>query len=163
MKHLPRTIRLDETDPRVFERAAEPGEWAVSGAFMFADDSADSLVGKRRQAFVSGFLGTASFGWSTFAVIAEIDPAAYDAVVESLASRFVADFGAPDLESARSVAQEEVAFAAGLCEHRVNTLLRVERSLEQDGIVERFAAVEPAKTDLHAPVWEIVDDDDTIG
>ena len=32
---LLRTIRLDPSDTFVFDRAAEPGEWAVSGAFMF--------------------------------------------------------------------------------------------------------------------------------
>ena len=32
---LIRTIRLDPSDTFVFERAAEPGEWAVSGAFVF--------------------------------------------------------------------------------------------------------------------------------
>ena len=33
---LLRTIRADASDTFVFERAAEPGEWAVSGAFAFA-------------------------------------------------------------------------------------------------------------------------------
>ena len=32
---LPRTIRLDPSDTVVFSRAAEPGEWAVPGAFLF--------------------------------------------------------------------------------------------------------------------------------
>ena len=32
---LLRTIRLDPSDTFVFEKAAEPGEWAVSGAFVF--------------------------------------------------------------------------------------------------------------------------------
>ena len=40
---LLRTIRLDPSDTFVFERAAEPGEWAVSGAFMFADADPDAL------------------------------------------------------------------------------------------------------------------------
>ena len=35
MLKFPRTIRLDPSDTFVFERAAEPGEWAVSGAFVF--------------------------------------------------------------------------------------------------------------------------------
>ena len=35
MLKLPRTIRLDPSDTFVFERAAEPGEWAVSAAFVF--------------------------------------------------------------------------------------------------------------------------------
>ena len=34
---LARTLRFDESDERVFERAAEPDEWAVSGAFEFSD------------------------------------------------------------------------------------------------------------------------------
>ena len=56
---LLRTIRLDPSDTFVFERAAEPGEWAVSGAFMFADADPDALEGKARAAFRSGFLGVA--------------------------------------------------------------------------------------------------------
>ena len=34
---FPRTIRLDASDERVFAQAAEPEEWAVSGAFAFAE------------------------------------------------------------------------------------------------------------------------------
>ncbi len=33
--NLLRTIRLDASDTFVFDGAAEPGEWAVSGAFVF--------------------------------------------------------------------------------------------------------------------------------
>ncbi|MGI9386569.1 MAG: DUF6505 family protein, partial [Methyloligellaceae bacterium] len=36
MKFL-RTIRFDESDDHVFDRAAAPDEWAVSGAFAFAE------------------------------------------------------------------------------------------------------------------------------
>ena len=43
---LLRTIRLDPSDTFVFDRAADPGEWAVSGAFMFADANPDTLDGK---------------------------------------------------------------------------------------------------------------------
>jgi len=42
---LLRAIRLDPSDTFVFERVAEPGEWAVSGAFMFwVGDSAQLEV-----------------------------------------------------------------------------------------------------------------------
>ena len=37
---LLRTIRLDPSDTFVFERAAKPGEWAVSGAFVFWNNDA---------------------------------------------------------------------------------------------------------------------------
>ncbi len=49
---LLRTIRLDPSDTFVFERAAEPGEWAVSGAFMFGDADPDMLTGKARARIV---------------------------------------------------------------------------------------------------------------
>ena len=62
---LLRTIRLDPSDTFVFEKAAEPGEWAVSGAFVFWDTDATALQGKARSAFRGGFLGVESLGWST--------------------------------------------------------------------------------------------------
>jgi hypothetical protein len=64
-----RTIRLDPSDTFVFESAAEPGEWAVTGAFMFADDDPGTLEGKARAAFRAGFLGVQSLGWSTLVQI----------------------------------------------------------------------------------------------
>jgi hypothetical protein len=48
---LLRTIQLDASDSFVFEKAAEPGEWAVSGAFAFARDEPANLRGKARSAF----------------------------------------------------------------------------------------------------------------
>lgn len=157
---LPRTIRLDTSDDSVFEVAAREGEWAVSGAFAFAEVDFAALTGKARQAFARGFLGTESFGWSTLAAVAEIDPAGYEGVVTALARHFVERYDAPDLAAALPVARAEVEFAAGLCEHKVNTLLAVERSLGEDGIVERFRAIEPRREPTHARIWRIVEDDD---
>ena len=68
---LLRTIRLDPSDTFVFERAAEPGEWAVSGAFVFWDADPAALSGKARAAFRGGFLGVESLGRSTLVQIVE--------------------------------------------------------------------------------------------
>ena len=113
---LLRTIRLDPSDTFVFERAAEPGEWAVSGAFMFADADPEALDGKPRAAFRGGFLGVASFGWSTLVQIVEASEDDRAAVVEMLGRQFHERLGAPDLAAARAAAEEEVAFAASLCD-----------------------------------------------
>jgi hypothetical protein len=48
---LLRTIRLDASDSFVYEKAAEPGQWAVSGAFVFARDDPANLRGKARSGF----------------------------------------------------------------------------------------------------------------
>ena len=72
---LLRTIRLDASDTFVFDPPAEPGEWAVSGAFVFWGGDPSRLAGKARTAFRSGFLGVASLGWSTLTQIVEASAA----------------------------------------------------------------------------------------
>jgi len=140
---LLRTIRLDPSDTFVFERAAEPGEWAVSGAFMFADADPEALDGKPRAAFRGGFLGVASFGWSTLVQIVEASEDDRLAVVEMLARQFHERLGAPDLAAARAAAEEEIAFAASLCDHPRDTLIAVRRSFEDGAIREAFRTLRP--------------------
>ncbi len=155
---FPKTIRMDNSDLQVFDHTAAPDEWAISGTFVFADLPDDALTGKTRQAFANGFLGTASFGWSTLVCVADISPAAFEGVVVAIADHFVTRYGAPDRATALPRAREEAEFAAGLCDHPVNTLLCVERSLTEGGIVERFRTVQPAAAPSHAPIWQIVED-----
>jgi hypothetical protein len=147
MLKLPRTIRLDPSDTFVFERAADPGEWAVSGAFVFgACNDATSLGQKQRVALRSGFLGTESLGWSTLAIVTEATEADMQGAVERLAAHFLAQFGAPDPQAARMAAEEEVAFAASLCDHSPQTLLAVQRSVENGEIRERFRTLKPRES-----------------
>lgn len=142
--NLARTIRFDESDTQVYELAAQPGEWAVSGAFEFSDWTPLELEGKRRQAFTNGWLSLESFGRSTFVAVAPVTQAEFDMLVTRLAERFVAVHGAPELEAALPVARNEIDFMAELCaEHRTNTLLVVERSLEENGVRESFRVIEP--------------------
>ena len=157
---FPKTVQLDLSDWNVFDRTAEPGEWAVSGAFAFANADPETLDGKPAQAFRNGFLGVGSFGRATFVMVGEIGRGAYDEVVDRLAAHFVDAYGAPDLDAARPAAREEAAFAASLCDHPVGTLITVERSFGPDGLVERFRTVDRKRADEHARIWEIVADDD---
>ncbi len=138
---LLRTIRLDPSDTFVFERAADPGEWAVSGAFMFAHADPDALDGKSRAAFRGGFLGVASLGWSTLVQIVEASEADRDALVETLGRQFYERLGAPDLAEARAAAEEEVAFAASLCDHPRDTLIAVRRTFEDGAMREAFRSL----------------------
>jgi hypothetical protein len=135
---LLRTIRLDPSDTFVFERAAEPGEWAVSGAFVFWNTDTDALQGKARAAFRAGFLGVASLGWSTLVQVVEASEADRAALVEALAAQLVAHFGAPDLVTATGAAEEEVGFAASLCNQPADSLIAVHRSVEDGAVREAF-------------------------
>src|SRR5947207_13788553 len=62
---------------------------------------------------------------------------------ERHASQLLEKFGAPDLNAARVAAEEEVAFAASLCDHPPQTLLAVQRSVENGEIRERFRTLRP--------------------
>lgn len=135
---LLKTIRLDPSDTFVFERAAEPGEWAVPGTFVFADADPATLQGKGRTAFRAGFLGLSSFGWSTLVQIVETDEEGRTAAVEQLAKRLVADCGAPDMDAARAAADEEITFAQSLCNHEADTLIALHRAAEDGEIRESF-------------------------
>lgn len=135
---LPRTIRLDASDTFVYARPAEPGEWAVTGTFLFFGVDPTKLLGKERQAFRGGFLGIESFGWSTLVVVNEVTEDERAAAVQTLAEQLVARCGAPDIETARPAAEEEIAFAQSLCDHPQNTLLALNRTVEDSGIREAF-------------------------
>lgn len=143
MLKFPRTIRLDPSDTFVFERAAGPGEWAVSGAFVFWNQDPAGLGQKQRVALRSGFLGIDSLGWSTLAIVTEATEAERQAIVARLAEQLQQKFGAPSIEAARLAAEEEVAFAASLCDHPAQTLLAVQRSVEDGEIRERFRTLKP--------------------
>ena len=84
---LLRTIRLDPSDTFVFERAAEPGEWAVSGAFMFADADPGSARRQAARRLPRRISGRQSFGWSTLVQIVEASEEDRAAVVELLAQQ----------------------------------------------------------------------------
>ena len=143
MLRFPRTIRLDPSDTFVFEHAAEPGEWAVSGAFVFWNRDLTALGPKQRVALRSGFLGIDSLGWSTLAIVVEATEPEREAMTERLARQLIEKFGAPDENAAREAAAQEIAFAASLCEHLPQTLLAVQRTVEDGEIRERFRTLKP--------------------
>jgi len=141
---LPRTIRLDPSDTFVFDRAAEPDEWAVSGSFLFLDGDPQDLPPKARHAFRSGFLGVSSLGFSTLAVVKPVAADTAETIIEELARGFAARLGAPDMEAARAAARAEIEFAASLCDHPEGTLLAVQRHFDGKGeLREQFRTLRP--------------------
>lgn len=157
-----RTIRLDPSDAFVFTRAAEPGEWAIAGTFLFWERPVETLIGKERAAFRSGLLGIESFGWSTLATIVEITEEEREAAIERLAARLLVECGAPDAEAARAAAQAEIAYAMELAEPAVGTLVAIHRSQENGEIVERFRTLLPGTDDKHGRVFDFIEEPDDM-
>jgi hypothetical protein len=157
---FPRAVRLDESDTQVYTNPAVPGEWAVPGSFVFVDKDPAELGGKELQAFAHGFLGVASFGWSTLVEVAEIAEHEYQQIIGHLAQHFVEHYSAPDLATALPAAREEASFAASICEHELHTLLMLERELGEDGIVERFKVVRLNAADhSNIKLWQLVEEE----
>jgi hypothetical protein len=140
---LLRTIQLDPSDTFIFSPAAEPGEWAVSGSFVFWDSDPTTLEGKARTAFRSGFLGVQSLGWSTLVQIVEASDSERAQAVAQLGQHLVEKFGAPNLETARAAAEEEVTFAESLAVEDKDTLVAVHRRYEDGEIREAFRTLRP--------------------
>jgi hypothetical protein len=159
---LLRTIALDRSDTFVFEAAAEPGDWAVSGAFRFCDRDPGKLTGKDRSAFRSGFLGVQSWGWSTLVQIVPATAADRRALVELLAAQLVDRFGAPDLATAQLAAEEEIAFAEQLCMHPVGSLIAVHRTATDGEVRESFRRLKLREGMGHSRAFSFMEvEDDT--
>jgi len=156
-----RTIRLDDSDVQVYERAAEPGEWAVPGTFAFLDMDSEKMSGATLQAFRFGFLGTRSFGWSTLVEIAEITEDEFQLVVDRLAAHLMSHYGAPHIAAALPVAGDEADYAATICEHELHTLLAIEREFGVEGIEESLKVIRPnAASHQGLKIWGVEEDGD---
>ncbi|WP_300441339.1 DUF6505 family protein [uncultured Mameliella sp.] len=140
---LARAIHFDESDQHVFASPARTGEWCISGGFEFSNWTEGDLAGKARQAFANGWFGLETGGRVTFVAVTEAEPSEVAALTDLLAQHFVTYYGAPSVEAARPVAQDEIAHMAELCEdHPANTLLTVARDLSESGVREAYRVIE---------------------
>ena len=156
---FPRTIRLDVSDENALPLAAEPGEWAVTGTFAFADAEPQAMSGKEQLAFRNGWLGTESFGRSTFVQVTVIPEPEFEDVIRRLAAHLHERYGAPDMLAAVEAAKEEAAYAAGLCDHPAGTMLAIEREFTDEGVAERIKVIPKSGDGAHAKIWSVEEDE----
>ncbi len=147
--NLARAIHFDESDMRIFHSRARTGEWCIPGGFEFSNWTEADLAGKARQAFANGWLGVETFGRVTFVAVTPIQEEELEALAARLAEHFVQIYGAPSVEAALPVAQEELTQMSELCEdHDTNTLLTVARELTESGVRESFRSIKPQDAGL---------------
>src|SRR4029078_5418548 len=156
---LLRTIQLDPSDTFVFEQAAEPGEWAVSGAFAVLYSDPATPEGKARTAFRSGFLGVSTLGWSTLVQIVDATENDRLTVVDRLAEQLMAKFGAPTRGEAVAAAEEEIAFAESLCNQPSDTLIAVHRTVDESAVRESFRTLRPRSGEKPARAFSFLEVD----
>ena len=155
---LARTIRLDLSETNVFPIAAEPGEWAITGTFAFADTDPSSWTNKEKIAFRDGWMGTQNFGRSTFVQVTTIAKEHYEETVRRLAGHIFKVYGAPGMIDAFEAARTEVDDMANICEHPIGTLLAIARTTDDQSITERTRIITPPSGEFHTRIWAIDDD-----
>jgi hypothetical protein len=95
-------------------------------------------------------------GWSTLARVVEASEEDRSAAIELLAARLVEHFGAPDITTARPAAEEEIAFAASLCDHPAGMLVAVSRRCEDGVTREAFRTLQSNGRPKPAPVFSFI-------
>ena len=140
MKFL-KAVRLDDSDDRILAAeggAAVDGEWVVSGGYAVCD------LGQGHRSpqchCESTFVAVGSRRRCTIAEVAEIDPATSEQVKEALVRHFVEELGAPSMDAARTVAEEEFAYTADLASGFPEEVwITVKREATEDGVGERYS------------------------
>ncbi len=161
MTKILRTIRFDSSDDNVFVTPAGPDEIALSGAFAFTGIGMEDIRGKTRQAFANGFLALPSLGRATFVSVGEATEDEVKDAVDALARLFVDDYEAPDLDTARHAAREELDFSSELAVGKpLNTLLTVHRTLTEEGAIhEEYREITPPGQERpHTRIWDVADE-----
>ena len=140
MKFL-RAVRLDASDSHLYADggAARDGEWLVSGGYAVCDPTGAS----HRRApchCLTSFVGVESHGRCTLAEVVEIGETEYRQIIERLTRHFVDELGAPTLDAARGVAEDEAQYTADLCESFSSEVwITVKRTPADDGVKERYS------------------------
>ena len=136
-----KAVRLDASDSLVYsqEGAAREGEWLVSGGYAVCDPTGVTHRTPICHCLTS-FVGVVSCGRCTIAEVVEMDKSEYQQVIERLVRHCVDDLGAPTLEAAGAVAEEEAAYTAELCDSfSAGVWITVERTPGGDGIREHYS------------------------
>ena len=154
-----KTIRFDKSDLNIFPLASEEGELAVVGTFNFYNLKQDDLKGKVKQAFSNGFMGCTTFGYSTLVSLVNINEKELQQLKTNLGKFLIDNFGAPSREIAERAANEEINFMLDLCKnHEIGSLLSLSRTLETDGIKEKFRNLPKADSCAEQKIWTFVDE-----
>jgi hypothetical protein len=136
-----KAVRLNASDSLVHSQAgaAREGEWLVSGGYAVCDPTGVTHRTPNCHCLTS-FVGVVSCGRCTIAEVVEMDKSEYQQVIERLVRHFVDDLGAPTLEAAGAVAEEEAAYTAELCDSfSAGVWITVERNPGGDGIRDHYS------------------------
>ena len=126
---------------RITGPVAQPGEWAVTGAFRYRHRDPASLLGREAAVFRAGWLGLESFAPALHVEVAVIPPDTLETLARRLAAHLLGSWPDATPALAAEMAAEEIGFALALAEHPPGTVLALQREFGEQGLMERAAVV----------------------
>jgi hypothetical protein len=117
MKKFLKAVRLDNADAELYRvaGACDEGEWVCSGGFA-ACNLAEGYRCNPRCYCDESFISISRRARCTIAEVVEVSDADIAVIRDALTQHLLLDWRAPDHETARDVADEEIDYTMELCE-----------------------------------------------
>ena len=138
MKKFLKAVRLDNSDAEMYLAggACDENEWVCSGGFAVCDLATGYRCTPRCYCDAS-FLSISSRARCTLAEVVEVEDHEIEIFKDSLTQHLMFDWKAPDHETARGIAEEEIEYTISLCEtFPAEVWITVTRSPGADGAIE---------------------------
>jgi hypothetical protein len=117
VKKFLKAVRLDNSDAEMYQKngACDEGEWVCSGGFAVCN-IAEGYRCEPRCYCDASFISVTRRARATIAEVVEVSDADIEIIRDALTQHLMLDWRAPDYETARGVANEEIDYTIELCE-----------------------------------------------
>ena len=133
-----KAVRLDDSDAELYKTnaACDEDEWVCSGGFTVCDLASGYRCEPRCYCDAS-FLSITRRARVTLAEVVEVNDADLEIFKDQLAQHLLFDWKAPDYETARAVAEEEIDYTAETAAgFPTEVWITVKRSPGADGAID---------------------------
>jgi hypothetical protein len=115
MKKFLKAVRLDNSDAELYTQggACDENEWVCSGGFAVCNLAAGYRCEPRCYCDAS-FLSISSRARCTLAEVVEVDDGEIEIFKDALTQHLLFDWKAPDYDTARGIAEEEIDYTVEL-------------------------------------------------
>ncbi|MBP8119913.1 MAG: hypothetical protein KAY04_01620 [Burkholderiales bacterium] len=133
-----KAVRLDNSDDELYRQggACDDDEWVTSGGFAVCNLAAGYRCEPRCHCDAS-FISLTRRARSTLAEVVEVDQGDLEIFKDQMTQHLLFDWKAPDYETARGVAEEEVNYTAELAAgFPAEVWITVKRSPGENGVLD---------------------------
>ena len=138
MKKFLKAVRLDNSDAELYQQggACDEDEWVTSGGFAVCD-LAQGYRCEPRCYCDASFMSLTRRARCTIAEVIEIEDVDLEIFKDQMAQHLLFDWKAPDFDTARGVAEEEINYTAELAAtFPAEVWITVNRSQASDGSID---------------------------